>query len=393
MLLPYERRKRWKITLIISALIIAIGSLIYTNKLVQELMEEEEKFVTIWASAYTQLSDDSGDDFGGDITFLFEIIKKNDRIPLILVDEEDKIISSRNFDSTRAYREGYLEKELEEMKKERPPITIRYGNENKNYIYYKDSQLVKELRYFPYVQLFVISLFFMVAFMALNASKKFEQNRVWVGMAKETAHQLGTPLTSLIAWVEYLKMNEGKIEEEFIGEMEKDINRLEKVADRFSKVGAVPELKAANVYEVVYTTMNYFRTRVSKQISIEITADSDKDCYAKISRTLFEWVIENLIKNAVDAISRDKGHISIHLYQNPKNIIIEVEDSGKGIPKQHFKTIFNPGYTTRKRGWGLGLTLTKRIIDEYHNGHISVSKSEVGVGTTFQISLPNAKSE
>jgi hypothetical protein len=379
----YRNRRNWKIALLLGAIVIGVSSLFYTNNLVKQLSLEELKRIELWAEAYNQVlySEDE------DITFAMEVIKNNETIPVILTDENKNIIAARNLDSTLIEDEEYVKEQKKIMQAQHDPIVVEYAEGKKNYIYYKNSYLVTQLRYYPMIQIFIISLFLMVSYFAFNSSRKYEQNKVWVGMSKETAHQLGTPLSSLMAWVEYLKENSnGGVSNTYIKELEKDIKRLEVITERFSKIGSAPVLVPENVYDIIHDSIEYLKVRVPKKVIFTIDKKSDRDATVPMSKSLFDWVIENLSKNAVNAMDGE-GNIRFKITEKEKEVIIDIADSGKGISKSDFKTIFNPGYTTRKRGWGLGLSLAKRIINEYHGGQIYVKDSEIGKGTTFRIRL------
>ncbi len=375
----YKRKRLWKGALLLFALLISVASLLYTNYLVDKLMEEEERKVKLWADAYRQLNTNQG---SGDLTFLVNFIRQNKTVPVILVNEKGKILSYRNFDTTRTD----LREALKEIKATRDPIRLKVSEGNFNYIYYKDSILVRQLRYFPYIQLLVIALFFGVAYFAFSASRKYEQNRVWVGLAKETAHQLGTPLSSLMGWIQYLKTSKGQLNEQILNELEKDVDRLQVVTNRFSKIGSMPNLEVRNLYDEICNTVEYLRSRFSNKVNIEIDENSNRQVQVPLNVSLFTWVIENLIKNAIDATDHE-GTISFYIEERDKGVCVDVTDTGKGINRSDFKTVFNPGYSTRKRGWGLGLSLTKRIIEHYHKGQIFVKSSEPNQGTTFRIKL------
>jgi signal transduction histidine kinase len=319
-----------------------------------------------------------------ELPFLSEISRKNTTIPLILASKEGKILSWRNLDSaTVAQDTNYLKHQLEEMKLEHQPIKIPVLNEEQ-YIYYHNSTLLSKLTYYPYVQLTVIALFIIIAYLAFSASRNAEQNQVWVGMAKETAHQLGTPLSSLMGWLEYLKST--GLEESTAMEIAKDIHRLETVTDRFSKIGAKPILTPAPIKEVVENSLKYLGSRVSQKVEVGFEISCSEETMVPLNQPLFEWVVENIVKNAVDAMEGE-GKIMVHIGEKGKTIFIDIEDNGKGIPSGDFKRIFRPGFTTKTRGWGLGLSLAKRIIEQYHRGKIFVKQSEVGKGTTFRIVL------
>jgi signal transduction histidine kinase len=497
----YSKKQRWKLLLFVAAALIVVASLWYTNTLVSNIAREERRKAKLWADAiqrranlvkYTnELFDKirseerkkvelwakgtrqlANPDFNmEDVSFLFEVIKNNETVPVILADEKGNVISARNLDSLREKDPAFLKEQMALMKQSHEPIEINiyngqknylyyqdsrlfselklvlddhvksfisevainsasvpviytdssrtqliaYGNvdsarikdqvflkqmidemasENapieieldkgyKNYIFYKDSFLLTQLKYYPFVQFGVIGLFLVIAYTLFSTSRKAEQNQVWVGMAKETAHQLGTPLSSLIAWLEYLEMK--GTDSETIKEIRQDVRRLETITERFSKIGSMPVLEKKNLVEVLSGAMGYMRTRTSKNVIYSLNSPSS-DLSASLNVPLFEWVIENLCRNAVDAMD-GKGSITIDLHDQVQYVYIDITDSGKGIPKSKFKTVFEPGYTTKKRGWGLGLSLTRRIIENYHLGRIFVKRSEPGAGTTFRIVL------
>ena len=373
-----RQKTLWKVALLLTALAISVASLLYTNYLADRLMKAEKKKVRLWAEAQKKLGEQNTSDPG----FLLRIVQENETVPVILVGEEGKIQSSKNIENTSKEN---LKDELAEMKGDNDPILIEDEFGNKSMVYYKESILVTQLRYFPYVQLLIIALFFGVAYFAFSASRKYEQNKVWVGLAKETAHQLGTPLSSLMGWVSYLKSTEA-IKNDIIQELEKDVERLQVITDRFSKIGSATHLEKQNVYKEITKTADYCRSRFSKNVEINIDPESDKNVRAKLNPALFDWVIENLVKNAIDAI-QTSGSITFYIEEESDCAIIDVTDTGKGLSRSDFKTIFEPGYSTRKRGWGLGLSLSKRIIEEYHKGQIYVKSSEINKGTTFRIKL------
>ena len=380
----YTRKQRWKLALLVVAMCIGIASLWYTNYLVKQLSEQEKKNVELWASAVKQLSQVEVE--AGDVSFALEVLRSNNTIPMVLTDAKGNINSSRNLDSLKSQDDVWMQQQVAEMKAEQTPIEIVFGKEGeKNYVYYRDSMLIRQLRYYPYFQLAVISLFLLVSYLAFSTSRKAEQNQVWVGMAKETAHQLGTPLSSLMAWVEYLKMHGNK--DGHLDEIEKDISRLNTITERFSKIGSAPSLKKENVNEVVQTSINYISSRSSSRVAFKSTNLASHDVYAPMNVPLFEWVLENIFKNAVDAMSGE-GAITVSITDQQQFVYIDICDTGKGIPKSKFKTVFKPGYTSKSRGWGLGLSLSKRIVEEYHDGHIFVKSSDASKGTVFRIVLP-----
>jgi len=386
-MINYNQRKYWNGVILIFAIFISLGTLVYTKILVKALSSEEYKMMNMLGGAYKELNDVSTNPEQTDISFLFTIIKSNENIPLILADSNDKILESRNLDSSRLLKKGYLERQLIKMKNQHAPIPIIFSNNQRQYIYYKDSKLILLLRIYPYVQLFFVMLFIFIAYFAFNSSRKFEQNKVWVGMSKETAHQLGTPVSSLIALSENLKVYENQIGKEMIDEFEKDIYRLQVITERFSKIGSLPKLEQRNIYELINTSLDYLRPRFSKKVSIEFSPNTDNLVEAQVISSLFDWVIENICKNAINAME-GAGKITFLIKSKDNFVIIDISDTGKGIPRNKFNTIFNPGYTTSARGWGMGLSLTKRIIESYHNGQIFVKSSELGKGSTFRIKLP-----
>ena len=392
----YSQKKNWKFILIGSAIAIGISSLIVTNILVKELKNEEREKIELWADATKQLVGISGE---GDYSLAIKVISENNNIPVILVDDCDSILESRNFqiyskidslfmrvglyNSTKITPQ-FLRKELLSIKKNGdPPIEVNIIGD-KQWIYYKDSALLNRLRFYPIYQLGFIGLFMFFAYYLFSASKRSEQNQVWVGMAKETAHQIGTPLSSLMAWTELLKEQEGN--ELMVTEMEKDITRLETITDRFSKIGSQSELKKIDVSQLITQSIEYLKSRMPVNTEFNINIPTKK-VFIPLNNILFEWVIENLVKNAVDAM-KGKGKIFIDIVDENSFIYINIMDTGEGIDKSIFKTVFKPGVTSKKRGWGLGLSLSKRIIEDYHKGIIFVKKSEKGIGTTFTIKLP-----
>lgn len=378
----YTRKQRWKLLLLLIALAIGVGSLLYTNRLVKKLSAEEKKKVELWANATRQISDINAEP--GDISFALSVLTDNTTVPVILTDGSHQIISTRNLDSLRLEDSMYLAAELAEMKQQHEPIEIAFAEDQKNFIFYKDSYLLTQLRYYPYFQLAVIALFLGVSYLAFSSSRKAEQNQVWVGMAKETAHQLGTPLSSLMAWLEYLKSKPQP--EEHLPEIEKDIVRLNTITERFSKIGAAPALKKENMTGVLQSSIDYIRTRTSSRVIFSLQNQQSYDVEAPVNVPLFEWVLENLFKNAIDAMSGE-GSITVRIADQNQFVYIDVSDTGKGIPKSKYKTVFKPGYTSKNRGWGLGLSLSKRIVEEYHGGQIFVKSSEPNKGTTFRIVL------
>lgn len=323
--------------------------------------------------------------------FLYaEIVESNTSIPVVLADEQGRPISSKNIDFPERASEkeimNILSRKIEKMRKEHAPLAYEYAPGRKNYVYYESSFLLKQIRYFPYIQLAVISMFGFIAYRAFSASRKAEQNRVWIGLAKETAHQLGTPLSSLIAWVEIFKSDPRFSHARSLPEIEEDIKKLRIITERFSNIGSVPALKSDDVLKAVEDTVEYLKKRISSQMVIFIENNISQTPNAYINRALFEWVVENIIKNAVDA-TEGRGTVRITLFEKDRNIILDIADNGKGMTSSQIAGAFRPGFTTKKRGWGLGLTLSKRIIEEYHKGKIFIKSSEIGKGTIFRIVL------
>jgi hypothetical protein len=498
----YSQKQRWKLLLFAAALIIVGLSLWYTNTLVNKIAEDESKKVKLWADAirkkaklvqytnelFTKITNEERKKVElwangtrqlanpslqmEDVSFIFEVIKNNETVPVVLADDKGKVISSRNLDSAKSNDKEYLAQQMEIMRKQhepieitilkghrnylyykdsklfselknvledlvksfisevainsasvpviftdstrsriiaygnidsakisspksvqaaitemesaKPPIVIDFGDEGKQYIFYKDSFLLTQLKYYPYVQFGVIGLFLLIAYTLFSTARNAEQNQVWVGMAKETAHQLGTPLSSLMAWVEYLKTK--NVPPETISELEKDVKRLETITERFSKIGSAPKLQKENIYNVMEEAVNYLKTRTSKNVIYSIKSHDGNQVVAQLNIALFAWVIENLCRNAVDAMDGN-GAINVDIYDQTQYVYIDITDTGKGLPKSKYKTIFKPGFTTKQRGWGLGLSLSKRIIENYHAGEIFVKWSELNKGTTFRIVL------
>jgi len=380
----YEKKQRWKYILLFSAILIGAGSLLYTNQLVNELKEEEHQKMKLWAEAYNVLNK-TDPETGGEILLSLTVIENNRRIPVILADDDGSIINYRNLDSLRATRPDYLEEQLDLMRDENDSITINISEGHNNYIFYRNSTLLRKLSIFPYVQIAVIMLFILVSYIAFSVSRKAEQNEVWTGLTKETAHQLGTPVSSLLGWVELIKgMN---VPPEIARELQKDVSRLEKITERFSKIGARPSLVMTDICQTVSDSLDYLRSRGSDQILFEFE-QPEQPVLLPLNETLFSWVIENLCKNSMDAIE-GKGTISVRITSADGQVMVDVADTGKGIPKSKFKTIFKPGYTTKKRGWGLGLSLANRIVEMYHHGKIFVLSSDISTGTVIRILLFN----
>lgn len=344
---------------------------------------EERKNMEIWAQATSYLADTDGQD--ENLNFYYNIITKNTTIPVILCDGNDSIIASVNTKANTPENQKFLRKLILKMEEEHEPIVVDLYGGDINIIYFEDSTILKQLSIYPYVQLGVISLFILVAYFAFSYSRRAEQNQVWVGMSKETAHQLGTPISSLMAWLEILEQTTDN--HEYLQEMHKDIHRLETITDRFSKIGSAPELPLSDLRKTMDQAIAYMKSRTSTNVKFEYDFSEIGDLIIPLSKSLFNWVIENIIKNAVDAMG-GKGTVTILLDENENEAIIRIKDTGKGISKTKQRTIFKPGYTSKERGWGLGLSLAHRIIEQYHKGKITVEESEINQGTTFKIILP-----
>jgi len=377
----YYRKQKWKLLLFAFLVLIGAGSLLYTNQLVRVLSSEEQKKVRLWAEATQQLADINLTN--QDLGFPLRVIQNNTTIPVMWVDAEDGILANRNLDSLRVDNEEYLQNQLRKMKRENEAIVMDLGGGEINYIYYRDSILLTKLTYYPYIQLAIILLFILVSYFAFSEARKAEQNLVWVGLSKETAHQLGTPTSSLLAWVEIMK--EKSSDKQMIKELEKDVSRLEKITERFSKIGSKPILRKENIIEILSESVEYLKTRTSENINFNMSFPYD-DIKVPVNTALFEWVIENVCKNAIDAMDGN-GLVEINIKDNTQIIYIDVKDEGKGIAKSKFKTIFKPGFTTKQRGWGLGLSVAKRIIEDYHDGKVFVYQSEPMKGATIRIVL------
>ena len=376
----YESRRNLKYAFIIGAVLIAIASVVVSDMLIRKLAHEERVRMEIWTEAYRVLTTENTDQ---NLMVVLRIIEGNTSIPVILCDDAGNILSHRNIDVRGSDEDAFLKRKVTEFQSKNPPIPVEIGPNSYQYLYYDDSILLKRLLMYPYVQLSDVFIFILIAFLALASTKKAEQNKVWVGLSKETAHQLGTPISSLIAWIEYLKTKE--VDDTYLHEMEKDVKRLEVIADRFSKIGSDPALKPLNVNEAIRSACDYMSTRISSKVHIE-TELSDQPLFVMMNESLFSWVIENLMKNAVDAME-GQGTITFRTGSRKQRVWIDVTDTGKGIPKSRFQTIFNPGYTTKKRGWGLGLSLVRRIVETTPGSEIYVKSSEIGKGTTFRIEM------
>lgn len=369
-----------RIAILVSFVIV---SLILWNTYIffQKFKQEERIKMEILATAQKELATNT--DLDASVDLPLKIIENNNNIPSILVDENGKIESFQNLDSVKSLDPKYVENQLAKMKSQNKPIEIGYKGKNKKRIYYKDSDLLNKLTYYPLALILILMLFLTVIYLFYSSNKASETNKLWTGMAKETAHQIGTPLSSLLGWISILKME--KIDETYVHEIEKDVHRLNTIANRFSKIGSAPELKKENIVNTTKQAFDYLESRSSKQISFSFST-SDNEIFANLNTELFGWVIENLIKNAIDAML-GKGKLKLTIENTNKKVKITVSDTGKGMSKKLYKQIFKPGFTTKKRGWGLGLSLSKRIVEDYHKGKIFVRKSEVDKGTTFQVLL------
>lgn len=400
----YELRRYGTWVLLAVAVAMVGLFLLVSSRLVRDLTVQERERMEVWASATREMAkvttaalDADGDsDTEPDIEFLLSILTSNHTIPVLLTDDAGNILDQRNFnlpeevDSLYPYElseanRHFLEKKLAHLVGGQNVIQIDMPDGGRQYVYYDESSLLKRLGYYPYIQLLVMLAFIAVVYYALNSTKRAEQNKVWVGLSKETAHQLGTPISSLMAWMELLESL--GVDADTVKEMNKDVNRLSTIASRFSKIGSRPQMEPADLNSVVTHAATYMATRISARIKLTINP-ADTPIPVRMSPPLFEWVMENLIKNAVDAME-GSGFITVTIGADGRTGFVTVKDTGKGISRKNFNTIFNPGYTTKTRGWGLGLTLAKRIIDQYHRGRIFVAESEPGHGTTFRIELPS----
>ncbi|MBP9077539.1 MAG: HAMP domain-containing histidine kinase [Haliscomenobacter sp.] len=380
----YLKKSHWKLYLAVAGILIVLISLVYTTYLTNRLAVEERTKAQLWATAVEELLKPFSEECESckDLTIPLAIIQSNNTIPVLLVGENGQITYSRNFGTEDPKT---LEKALQKMKEQ----GVKPLEGSGNYLYYKESQVLTQLRYFPVVQLILIAAFIFFGYLGFSTARRSEQNRVWVGMAKETAHQLGTPISAIVAWIEHLRSVREEDEEvqEVITELGNDVKRLELIADRFSKIGAMPKLEAVNIYSELDLCRAYMEKRAPRKIRFAFPDTASKPVMVRLNPPLFAWVVENLLRNSLDAMD-GQGQISAEVYQEGHFACIDLSDTGKGIPSSKFKTIFQPGYTTKKRGWGLGLSLAKRIIEEYHAGKIFVKRSEEHKGTTFTIKIP-----
>ncbi len=377
------------------AVLIGVGSIYYTNLIADQLKKRERDQIELFAKTLETIANDNSE-YNENVMLLFEeIVIANETIPVIVTSKDGKPKIHKNVKIphglTSEEIDNFLKGETEDMRSQYAPIVIANRNSegevfNYEYIFYKDSFLLTQLQYYPYVQLSVIAVFFVLSYLSFSYSRAAEQNRVWVGLAKETAHQLGTPLSSLMAWIEFMKSDPELQNREITRELDKDIKKLELITNRFSSIGSVPVLKEENIFDVIHSSINYLQTRISTKVKINLHQES-AEVKAEINKPLFDWVIENICKNAVDAMN-GVGVIDIYVQRSMEGkVIVDISDNGKGIPKNLLGQIFQPGFTTKRRGWGLGLTLVKRIIENYHQGKIFIKSSEVNTGTTFRILL------
>lgn len=381
-----DRIRQVKIILVVAAIAIAVVSLVASNILTKDLARQERTKMEVWAEAMRALSQA---DENTDLALVLKVLNDNNTIPVVVLDNDENVTDFRNVViNAKNYKDSllYVSAMAKRLKSNKQNIRIQLSDASNEYIdvCYDDSLMLKRLALYPYVQLGVVMLFVVVAIFALLTSKRAEQNKVWVGLSKETAHQLGTPISSLMAWTTILK--ETYPDDDLLPEMDKDVKRLQLIADRFSKIGSLPEAVPVSLNEVLDHVIDYMDRRTSKTIQLKKVFPAD-DIIIRLNASLFEWVIENLCKNAVDAMGGESGTITLRVETVGERVIVEVSDTGKGIKKKDMRNVFRPGFTTKSRGWGLGLSLAKRIVEEYHNGKIFVKSSELGKGTTFRIEL------
>ncbi|WP_299009411.1 HAMP domain-containing sensor histidine kinase [uncultured Tenacibaculum sp.] len=377
----FFRNTYWVKRIAISiSLLIVLFILWNTYVFFQKFKKDERAKMEIYATAIKEAAANS--DSNGSFNLVTKVYQTIENIPTISVHENGDIKEFNNLDSIKSKDPKYLQQQLYVMKNQNEPIVIEYLGV-KEYIYYRNSDLLYRLKYYPLALVLILGLFLTIIYMVYKSNKVAEQNKLWTGMAKETAHQIGTPLSSLLGWIAILRTE--NVSSDYVDEIEKDVRRLNTIANRFSKIGSLPELKSNNIVSITKTAFDYLENRSSKQISFSFTTEAE-EIQTNLNTELYGWVIENLIKNAIDAM-QGKGRLSVSISESSKNVKILILDTGKGIPKSQFTQIFNPGFTTKKRGWGLGLSLSKRIIEDYHNGKIHVLKSELGKGTTFEILL------
>jgi nitrogen-specific signal transduction histidine kinase len=394
----YNPRSKWKIYLAIAGIVILLISLVYTSYLAKRLRDGERNKAILLFNAYKAIQES---DLDADITLPSNIIESNLDIPIMVVSESGDVLYARNFSEVLDTNKVFLNTKLMQLKKKGPEPTVISDASTRQYLYYQNSKLHELLAYFPYIQLMLLGAFIAVGYVSVNNARRAEQNRVWVGMAKETAHQLGTPISAIIGWIEHMRDNypEGSQEIEalkqtqleVLQEMQNDVDRLDLIADRFSKIGSAPDLSDVNVYDQMREITIYIQRRAPRKIVFEEPPLESPPIHIAINPPLFNWVIENIMRNALDAIEEGVGTISWKIGNLENFIEIDISDTGKGIPASDLKAVFEPGFTTKARGWGLGLSLAKRIIENYHKGKIFVKHSRLGEGTTFSILLPKQK--
>ena len=369
---------RSRVVIIVLGMVIGISSLLFTNDMARQLREKEQNEVAIWAAAFRELGADPGN------PLLLSIITTRNNIPFILTDGALRVEYSHLIPDYILNHPNLLRDKLDQMTKVNPHLKVQTLYNETLYIFFDESRLLKTLVYFPYIQLLVIIVFVVFGYITFRSTKQDEQNRVWIGLAKETAHQLGTPTSSLLGWIEYLRTQ--PVDQGAVEEMNKDLSHLMKIVDRFSKIGSETPLTPENINEIVSGSVMYFRTRAPRNVVIDYNGLAIAPVKAQINTALFEWVVENLMKNSLDAL-QGHGAIDVRISSDDRSVMIDVKDTGKGIPKSNWKRIFEPGFTTKTRGWGLGLSLSRRIVEEYHQGKIAVIDSEIGKGTTIRITL------
>ncbi|GAB3694154.1 HAMP domain-containing sensor histidine kinase [Spirosoma flavus] len=389
----YSQNNVLKIIVALNLLLVGTASLLYTNRLISQLEKREEQYVRLYANSIAFLVDTSHAS-SGDLTFVTsEILEANQSVPAIYVNPDGHIAMYRNFDVPSEYadtpeaKSDFLRQKKDEMRKNHEPLVVEVGNGVRGLVYYNNSNLLRQLNYFPYLLLGILGVLSVLAYISFSSSRRAEQNRVWVGLAKETAHQLGTPMSSLMAWVEYMRSDPDQYDPSITDEIEKDVQRLETITARFSSIGSIPTLKEENINDVVNQFTTYLSRRISTKVKMSLQSQIPATQEVKINKLLFEWVIENICKNAVDAM-KGTGELRLNMLTlSNQQVAIDITDTGKGISKANMQKVFSPGFSTKKRGWGLGLTLAKRIVEEYHSGKLFVKSSEVGKGTTFRIVL------
>jgi signal transduction histidine kinase len=386
----YKRKSRWKWYLAVAGAVIVLISMLYTKYLTDKLEQEEVKKVQQLKTALETLSQAMEDTMQCDVSFQANFLSENTTVPILLVDEQGNPQEGRNFGPELDTNQAFLRQKLNDFRAEEAEAVIVSTPYGSQHLYFEHSLILRLLKLYPILQFILIAAFIAFGYLGFSTSRRAEQNRVWAGMAKETAHQLGTPISGIVAWIEHLRaLREDDSEvNEILDELGNDVLRLELIADRFSKIGSAPELTPVNIFDELEKCRVYMQRRASRKVEFQFPQAADfEPIIVKVNSHLFEWVVENLLRNALDSME-GTGIISATVYQDPSHVFIDLSDTGKGIPASKFKTVFQPGYTTKKRGWGLGLSLTKRIIEDYHSGKIFVKKSVLNEGTTFTIQLP-----